>query len=134
MIEAHRPMLVRAVRAGQERQLVLGGLLVLLGLGVELLSWAGTAGPGEKIGLGIGVTAVLLVPGAMLLRLGLQRVPPLLRRLDERPEDVRSVEIAYVSRGAATMADLRFVFADRRSWRVLLPADVGKALAQRWSR
>ena len=123
-------MLVRAVRVGQERQLVLGGLLVFLGLGVQLLSWTATAGPGQAIGVAIGVAVVVLAPGAILLRLGLQRRPPLLRRLDERPQDVRSVEIGYVSRGEATMADVRFVFADRRSWCVTLPAEVGKALAR----
>jgi hypothetical protein len=130
MIEAHRPMIARAVRADQERQVVLGGLLVLLGLGVELLSWTGTASAGEKIGLALGVAAIVLTPAAILLRRGLARVPPLLRRLDQRPPDVRSVEVAYVSRGEVTVADVRFVFGDRRRWRVVLPADVGQALAR----
>lgn len=84
-------LLTRFAETRRFRPLLGGGLLLFVGALFQLIAFTGTGSLGEALGMSLVTALLMLVPGALILRIGMRRVPTLVTTVRERPRDVRWV-------------------------------------------
>lgn len=128
MTEPHLQVIQQSLRPRQPAYAVMTGLIVVLGLGFQLLAWTSRGGSGVHLTAAL-VTGVPIALGVgFMLRAQLRRSSPLVRRLRERSPGLLKVGLAYVVFHDRRLAQLSFEFADRRRWNAYVPESFGEAI------
>ncbi len=126
MLEAQLASLHELLRRRARRTMWLGCVLALVGAGLLIEAWTERAPLADRI-TGALFASVLVAAGAVKIRDGVRRVPPLIARLRDRPTELCVVHLAWIQRPSGPRGRLSFEFEEGRRYDVTLAEDAARA-------